>query len=184
MDYIKQIRILKFLPCIADTEKIRFHAQLDRDISEILPYLNAILDSAIYNHYGKTLTIKKEGRIITIYSYDVHGAKIDGEEDAVRILEWLKEKINYCYKNKDKIQPNYQRRQSLTPLDIYKLLPGLNCKQCGETTCFSFAIRLSNEELSIMRCAPLFSAEYQDKRNQLLRILKDSGYSVPSVYLS
>ena len=184
MDYIKQIRILKILPCIADAEKIRFHAQLDRDISEILPYLNAILDSGIYNHYGKTLTIKKEGRIITIYSYDIQGAKIDDEEDAVRILEWLKEKINYCYKNKDKIQPNYPRRQSLNPLDIYRLLPGLNCKQCGETTCFSFAIRLSNEELNIMRCAPLFSAEYQDKRKQLLKVLKDSGYSVPAVYLS
>lgn len=184
MDYIKEIRILKILPCIADAEKIRFHAQLERDISGILPYLNAILDCAIYNHYGKTLTIKKEGRIITIYSYDVYGAKIDDEGDAVRILEWLRAKINYCYRNKDKIQPNYQRRQSLTPLDIYKLLPGLNCKQCGEPTCFSFAIRLSNEELSIMKCAPLFSAEYQDKRKHLLKILKDNGYSVPTVYLS
>ncbi|HDL10252.1 MAG TPA: Fe-S cluster protein [Candidatus Omnitrophica bacterium] len=156
MDYIKQIRILKILPCIADAEKIRFHAQLDRDISEILSYLNAILDSVIYNHYGKTLTIKKEGRIITLYSYDVQGAKIDDEEDAARILEWLKEKINYCYKNKDKIQPNYQRRQSLTPLDIYRLLPGLNCKQCGETTCFSFAIKLSAEEANKCTAHPFF----------------------------
>mgnify|MGYP000170862610 CR=1 FL=1 len=183
MDYIKQIRILKILPCIADAEKIRFHAQLDRDISEILPYLNAILDSGIYNHYGKTLTIKKEGRIITIYSYDVQGAKIGNEEDAARILEWLKEKINYCYKNKDKIQPNYQRRQSLTPLDIYRLLPGLNCKQCGETTCFSFAIKLSAEETNIMHCGPILSSQYQKKRKILFQLLKSSGYTVPSVFV-
>lgn len=182
-DFVTEIKIIKILPCIADPNKIRFHASLNRDISEILPYLNAILDSAIYNHYGKTLTVKKDGRIISIYSYDIHGAKINDEEDARQILKWLREKINYCYKNKDKIEPNFKRRQSLQPVDIYKLLPGLNCKQCGEATCFAFAIKLANEEINIMRCAPIFLSQYQENRRILLQLLKSSGYNVPSVFV-
>jgi ArsR family metal-binding transcriptional regulator len=183
MEYIEKIQILKILPCIADSNKIRFHAYVDKDVSDILPYLNSILDSAIYNHYGKTLTVRKDGKIISIYSHDIHGAKVDDEEDARGILEWLKERINHCYQNKDRIQPNYERRQKLQPVDIYKLLPGLNCKECGEATCFTFAIKLANEEINIMRCSPILSSQYQEKKKILFQLLKSSGYTVPSVFV-
>ena len=106
-------------------------------------------------------------------------AKINNEEDARQILEWLKEKINYCYKNKDKIEPNYKRRQSLQPVDIYKLLPGLNCRECGEATCFTFAIKLASEEVNIIKCPSLFNAENQGKRKEIFQILKAAGYSLP-----
>lgn len=91
--------------------------------------------------------------------------------------------INYCYDNKDKMEPNYERGQKLTGLDIYKLLPGTNCKECSELTCIAFAMKLSNEETDIMKCKDLFYGEYTEKRKILLQLLKDSGYSVPSVYL-
>ena len=31
----------------------------------------------------------------------------------------------------------------LKPLDIYKLLPKKNCKECGDPTCLTFAMKLS-----------------------------------------
>lgn len=47
--FIKEIAIEHILPCLADTEKIRFIASMDRDVSEFLPYLNAILKDAGYD---------------------------------------------------------------------------------------------------------------------------------------
>jgi len=180
--FIKEIKIEQILPCIADPKKIRFDAYFEKDISEFLPYLNAIIKGGIYNPNCPSLTIRKEGRLITVYSYKVSAGKIIDEKDAREILNWLKDLINYCYNNKDKIKPNFERKDKLTALDIYKLLPNTNCRKCGELTCMSFAIKLSNEEIDIMMCKDIFLAEYTEKRDALFNILKSAGYEVPDVF--
>jgi acetyl-CoA decarbonylase/synthase complex subunit gamma len=64
-------------------------------------------------------------------------------------------------------------------LDIFKLLPGTNCKKCGELTCLAFAVKLVGQEIGIMRCPPLFTGEYEEKRNVLLDLIQSAGYEVP-----
>jgi len=170
------------LPCLADPNKIRFIAYADRDISEMLPYLNTKIEKAIYNHAGHTMTIKKEGRLIGITGRQIAGGKIIDEADAREILKWLKDLTNYCYENKEKIEPDYERRRKLSALDIYKLLPGTNCKQCGKLTCLAFAVNLSEEEINVMKCYEIFRGEYAQKRKELFRVLKNAGYGVPEVF--
>ena len=180
--FLHEIKITEIMPCLADPEKIRFIAYFEKDVSEVFPYLNSILKGAIYNHNGRTLTLKKEGRLISLHPNKIAAAKIINEKDAREVIEWLREKINYCYEHRDSIEPNLERRQRLTALDIFKLLPGTNCKRCGELTCLAFAVHLSGEEVSIMKCTELFSAKYYEKRTELLHVLKASGYDVPSVF--
>lgn len=182
--FIDDIKITHIMPCLADPEKIRFIAYFEKNISEIFPYLNAILKGAIYNPNGNTLTIKKEGRLITLHPNKIAAGKILNEKDAHEIIEWLKENINYCHANKDTIEPCFERRQKLTALDIYKLLPGTSCKRCGELTCLAFAVKLSEEQINIMKCTEIFSGKYAEKKKELLCLLKDSGYDVPSVFVS
>lgn len=181
--FLKRIKITHILPCLADPEKIRFIAYFDKNISDIFPYLNAILDGAIYNHEGKTLTIKKEGRLITLHPNKIAAGKVLDEYDARQIINWIKERINYCYDHKDSIEPNMERRQKLSALDIYKLLPGTNCRRCEELTCIAFAVKLSSEEIGVLKCSELFSGNFTDKRAELLGLLKASGYDVPGVFV-
>ncbi|MFA7705591.1 MAG: acetyl-CoA decarbonylase/synthase complex subunit gamma [Candidatus Omnitrophota bacterium] len=47
---------------------------------------------------------------------------------------------------------------ALSGLDIYKLLPKTNCKQCGFATCLAFAMQLAKKTLTIEKC-PFVSAE-------------------------
>jgi acetyl-CoA decarbonylase/synthase, CODH/ACS complex subunit gamma len=47
---------------------------------------------------------------------------------------------------------------SLSGLDIYKLLPKTNCRQCGLATCLAFAMQLAKKTLPIEKC-PFISAE-------------------------
>lgn len=47
---------------------------------------------------------------------------------------------------------------ALSGLDIYKLLPKTNCKECGFATCLAFAMQLAKKAVSIDRC-PFLSAE-------------------------
>jgi len=47
---------------------------------------------------------------------------------------------------------------SLSGLDIYKLLPKTNCRQCGLATCLAFAMQLAKKALPIEKC-PFISPE-------------------------
>lgn len=181
--FVQKIDIAHILPCLADPEKLRFVAYLDRDISETLPYLNALLKGAIYNHQGRTLTIKKEGRLISLHPRQIAAGKVLDNKDAREIVEWLKGLINHCHVHRETIDPNFERRQRLTALDVYKLLPGTNCQRCGERSCLAFAVRLAQEELEAARCDELFSGGYAAKRDELFRLLKASGYGVPDVFI-
>ena len=80
--FLDEIKIAEIMPCLADQEKIRFIAHLEKDISEVFPYLNAVLKNAIYNHDGKTLTLKKEGRLISLHPGKIAAGKIINEQDA------------------------------------------------------------------------------------------------------
>ncbi|MCM8805398.1 MAG: Fe-S cluster protein [Candidatus Omnitrophica bacterium] len=177
-----EITIERIMPCIADPGKIRFVALIDENIDEILPYLNAILPTAIYNHAGKSLTVTKGERIITIYPNRILAGKIDNEKDAKEVIDWLKENIEYCRKNKDKIKPEYKRRVKLEVLHVYKLLPRINCGKCEENTCLAFAVKVVNEEKNIINCKEIFLPAYDEKRKILFELLKSSGYKTPDFY--
>jgi ArsR family metal-binding transcriptional regulator len=56
---VERIEITHVLPCWADPSKIRFHAEPSADLREALPYLNAVLPRAIYNHAALALTFSK-----------------------------------------------------------------------------------------------------------------------------
>jgi len=50
---------------------------------------------------------------------------------------------------------------ALTGLDIYKLLPKTNCKECGFATCLAFAMALAQKKTSLDKC-PHVSAAARD----------------------
>jgi acetyl-CoA decarbonylase/synthase complex subunit gamma len=51
---------------------------------------------------------------------------------------------------------------ALTALDIYKLLPKTNCRECGHPTCLAFAMQLASGKASIDLCPPA-SVEAKEK---------------------
>jgi DNA phosphorothioation-dependent restriction protein DptG len=168
---------------LADPEKIRVIAEVSGEIHEAFPYLNAILKGCIYNHPALTLTVKKDGKLFTLHAHHITLAKIEDEKEAEEILKWLKDLINETYEKREQITPNYSKGEELKALDIYKLLPGTNCKKCGELTCLAFAVRLVGQEIGIMKCIPLFTIEFQEKRKILLDLLHAAGYEVPEDHL-
>ena len=173
-------KITRTLPCLADPEKIRVIADVSGEIHEVFPYLNATLKGCIYNHPANTLTIKKDGKMFTLHAHHITLAKIEDEKEAEEILIWLKDLINETYERQDQIEPNYSMAAELKALDIFKLLPGTNCKKCGEPSCLAFAVKLVGQEIGIANCLLLFSADFKDKRQVLLELLRDAGFEVSS----
>jgi acetyl-CoA decarbonylase/synthase, CODH/ACS complex subunit gamma len=62
--------------------------------------------------------------------------------------------------------------KELSPIDIYKLLPKTNCKECGQENCMAFATKIVNREVTLDACKPLFKKENEKAYLQLKEILK------------
>jgi acetyl-CoA decarbonylase/synthase complex subunit gamma len=62
--------------------------------------------------------------------------------------------------------------KELSPLDVYKLLPKTNCKDCGEENCMAFATKLVNREVILESCSPLLAKTSEKMYRQLKDLLK------------
>ena len=61
------------------------------------------------------------------------------EADADKILEWLKREINEAWENRDNIQPSFEGAPKPKVIEILKLLPRTNCRDCGMLIgCYQF----------------------------------------------
>ncbi len=165
-------------PCDTTSQTVNVVAKLSDDISPVFPYLNAVLKNCIYNHEAQLITIREKGRMITMRPREIAISGLESTDEVMKALEHWKEIINRVWEEREKIEPNYKRRERLTALAIYKLLPGTNCKACGEPTCFVFATKLAAGQVEVTRCSPLFEDDYQEKREALLKMLEEAPVGV------
>lgn len=166
-----QLRIV--LPeCNFSTDKVNAIVTLSDDISQVLPYLNRTLKGLHYIDQSKILTIKMEGHLVTLRPKEIAITKLEDEKEARQVMEELKRIINETYENRNQIEPDYTTPKELKSADVLKLLPGTNCKECGERTCFAFVYKLLRHEAEISKCKPLFSQGNEQKREILLNIIK------------
>ena len=56
-------------------------------------------------------------------------------------------------------------------MEIYQLLPKLNCKECEKPTCMAFANSLLTGESVLEDCPPLYRSEYESQLEQLTAML-------------
>jgi ArsR family metal-binding transcriptional regulator len=160
--------------CNPSSQKVNALADLSEDISEVLPYLNTVLKGLQYHHDEKFLTVKRKGHVITFWPRQIAVTKLEDEKEAREVIEELKEIVNETYANRDHIKPTYTSRPIPRPLDIFKLLPGKNCKECGEPTCMAFALKLINDETELNQCPLLSEKEFEANRIKLKELFPDS----------
>ena len=161
-------------PCEPGAERYAARARLTVDISEVLPYLNATLRGAVYLPEAKALTWKKGGHNIAFHAYDVDTSNVEDREGAEKELKGLIDLINRTWERRAEITPDHTTRRRPTPMAIYKLLPNTNCRLCGESTCYSFALKLVVSQKKLSDCPPLSESNYADKRIALEKIVIDA----------
>jgi len=62
--------------------------------------------------------------------------------------------------------------KELSPIDVYKLLPKTNCKECGEENCLAFATKVVNREVTLEKCKPLLAKMQEKAYKRLKEMLK------------
>lgn len=163
--------ITHVLDCLADPAKNRVIAELWNDVSPVFPYLNAVVPNLMYAPGANVVMVRRGERLLTFYPHVAVMAKVDGEADAAAQLRWFQELCNDVWDRRAEIMPCHERRQLIGPLDVYRLLPRLNCQMCGEATCMAFAFGLLAGGHRLAECPPLAGPEHAEAGQRLAELL-------------
>jgi ArsR family metal-binding transcriptional regulator len=151
-EYHKEI----FRPeCNPQFQSLHCIAHLDQDITEVLPYLNTVLGGHQYFKEPPALTLRTHGKLITLHPREIAINALRDEEQADKILEWLKQEINETWEKRDEIEPSFETPEKPKVFEILKLLPKTNCRECGQPTCMVFAVRVAEGGKDPEDCPPL-----------------------------
>ena len=161
-------------PCEPGAERWSAFARLITDIGDVLPYLNAAWKGAIYDHANHCLTWRMGGRAVSVRPYEIAVSNLEDREEAATVIERLVGMINRTWERRDEIKPDYEMHRRPTLLEVYKLLPQTNCKRCGQSTCFIFALKLVTAQARLEDCPPLFEPQYADRLARLQAIVIES----------
>ncbi|MDD5473668.1 MAG: (Fe-S)-binding protein [Candidatus Methanoperedens sp.] len=63
----------------------------------------------------------------------------------------------------------------VTVMELYRLLPGTNCKKCGESTCMAFAVALLSRKKNIPECIPILLENFKKQKEKLELLLLPSA---------
>ena len=148
-------------------------AHLDEDISEALPYLNAVLGGDAYIKDPPSVTFKTQGKLITVHARKIAVNALRDEAEAHHIMEWLKKEINDAWENRQTIVPKYDGKAKPLILEIYKLLPKTNCRKCGQPTCMMFASLATEGVKGYEDCPELAENGAQNLQKYLSRFTFD-----------
>lgn len=153
--------------CNPSFQSLHCIAYLDEDIGAVLPYLNARLGGDEYYQDPPAVTFRPQGKLITVQPRQIAVNALRDEEEADKILEWMKREINETWEKRAEIEPSYESVPKPKLLEILKLLPKTNCKVCGEPTCMVFAVRIAEGVKGAGDC-PMLSKELRIRLDDYL----------------
>ncbi len=159
--------------CNPQFQSLHCIARLDEDITEVLPYLNAVLGGHQYLKEPPSLTLKVHGKLITLHPREIAVNALKDELEAEKILQWLKKEINQTWQKRDVIEPSFETPAKPRIFDILKLLPKTNCGQCYQPTCTVFASLVAQGVKGPEGCPPLDEENKEDLQKYLAQFTFD-----------
>ena len=165
-------KVTKVGRSLCNPEWIAVRAGLGDDISEVLPYLNAIVKNALYTPEVQNLNFKIDTGAISLMPREIIVGQVTCEEDGVKALDYVKKLINDTWERRTSISPIYERREEIKARDILDFLPKTNCRDCGLPTCFAFAVALLKGQKRLPDCPALSKLEFTQDRETLGRLLQ------------
>ncbi len=174
--FVKKIDIKEIMPCTVEANGIKFIAQADRTIDEILSILYLVVPNSKFSEKIGALTYKTQERIVTIFSSGrISMTHVKDRQLAETLVEDLRNLINRSHvylKMHGKPDPTLvESKNALSGMKLYEKLPKIDCGECGEQSCFVFATRLFLGEKALQECPPLMSSERSEMKKQLERML-------------
>ena len=131
------------------------HFHLDNDVSPLFPYINGVTPSATYLEKPPYIRFMLDGFLCGLHPHQGVAALFTDRDQALEFLEKLLDFLNDLDLRRNSLKPNYKTWKPVPVLDIFRILPQTNCRECGYATCMAFAAALSQEKTSAAGCPGL-----------------------------
>ncbi len=156
--------------CSPGAPLYRAHFKLDKDITSLFPYINAVGEDTLYYDNPNSIQFTLDGVRCAVYPDQVIAVPFKDRDQAKLFIKKFISFINDLYSKKDSIEPDHQKFRRIPAMDIFKLLPGTNCGECGLQTCMAFAAALSVGEKTPDKCPDLCNPS-NEKAAKILSML-------------
>jgi ArsR family metal-binding transcriptional regulator len=158
-------------PCDPGAEQLSAVAHLPDDIRDVLPYLNATLRGAVYTEAAHSLTWKKAGHSVAFHADRIAVSNVEDRQAAIEEIDGLVRLVNLTWERRGQVTPDHNTHQRPTAMAVYKLLPGTNCRQCGQASCWNFALKLVAAQVELAECLSLVEPAYAERLSSLEALL-------------
>ena len=144
-------------PCIADPDRIKYMAKINRNLSDILPILflhlpnsrltknPLILSFTMHQH---NFMLGEKGDLAVTYVKDKEEVNYINN----KLLELINKGIKYNFSSHGKLDLLIEKKRKLTLMILYELFPKTNCKECGEESCFNYTAKIMSGETKLDKC--------------------------------
>lgn len=129
------------------------------------------MKGADYNPAAPALRWKKGEHTVVYHPDEIATSNLVDREQAEGEMCELVELVNRTWERRVEIEPSEASRPRPSHLAIFKLLPGMNCKQCGEPTCYNFALKLVAGLVDLSICPALAEPDQGSALAQLQEML-------------
>ncbi len=129
--------------------------ELGFNITTLFPYLNAEVNGSQFYTKPDYIKFMHNDHLCILYPHEGAFTPVENHADAAYFLRILLELIRSIAQRANGIPPDYRQCRSISALDIFRLLPGTNCQECGFSTCLAFAASLSRQKTSQIKCPHL-----------------------------
>ncbi len=126
--------------------------RIDTDISLLFPYIKSDIAGCVYYDSPDYVQFMFNTIKCSVYPQEVIAVPVSGDRDARSFAQSVIDYLNNLDKRKLSLKPDHRRFQSVSIPDLYRLLPGTNCGDCGFTACMAFAAHVSIGEASPSDC--------------------------------
>ena len=173
---VRSFEIKEVLSCFTTPGYIRFTAQADKEIGEVIPiiFLSYPPGKANYSPEENSLTLHIYNRHITLFADGKVGVTntpdIEGAKEILKVIGGI---INGAYKKYLKYgkpsREEIEKARSLSWMDIYNCLPKINCGECECQVCSSFAVSVLQGKVKLSKCTLLSDPKYKANLEELKR---------------
>jgi ArsR family metal-binding transcriptional regulator len=163
-DLVGSYKIRTEIPdCHPGSTSFSIFITFEDDITEVLPYLNAVLAGELdYRHKDAILLWEAGGKNHVFRAHEIAIASFQENEDDAAYAKMITDKIDEIWGSRETITPSTEGIGPLpSALDIFKILPRTNCKKCGSPTCMAYAVELRSDPTRISSCPFLSAADFK-----------------------
>ena len=142
----------------------------DAELSELMPYVNGVVEKGEYSPSVPTLVFKQGAHKVFLRSRQFGISNLSDRDHAEREVDKLVQFLNETWDDRQRITPDFSTRSKPKALEVLELLPRANCGECGVPSCMAYAVALVEGDKGLDDCPPLTREDAAQNRERLAEL--------------